>query len=618
MAKRPIRIGNCSGAIGDGIDQIYELAKSGAVDAITADYLAEFNLAWRAIELQSNPDGGFEPGFLDQLAWHDGDAARLVAQNNIKIVHNGGALNPRGLALATDKYFKGLGTSGVRVAWVEGDNVTLGVKEGTVGEIPHLDHAGISLESLDVEKLLSANAYTGQAGVVKALQEGADIVICGRCCDASTVMGLATWWHSWGSEQYDGLAGSLMAGHLIECGPYVTGGNYCGVDEIPEIHNMGFPIAEIASDGTTVITKVNGTNGAVTVDTCKGQLLYEIQGPNYLNPDVTAHIEGAQLEEIGKDRVMLTGIVGSAPPPTAKLAICLNGGWQAEISGFAAGLNIEFKFNQLKKGLLGKLNQADFSVISIEKYGTPPADPTSQKDCTVLFRILAQTPKKEAIHQLKQAIFYNGLQGYCGLHLSMDWRTLEPRMFVKYFPALISQAKLPLRVAFLDSEATFNLEPRSPTLCASQAPKQRSYETKATPPRIGQTTKRPFGDLVFARSGDKGGNANVGFWVRDEAAYSWLQSFLTIQRIKELLGNDWDNKYAVERCEFENLWAVHFVVKGILQEGVSSSSIIDGLAKSFGEFLRARDVDLPVEFVEREQQKRKDAVSKAGRGSLRL
>ncbi|KAI1267070.1 DUF1446-domain-containing protein [Xylariaceae sp. FL1019] len=618
MAKRPIRIANCSGAIGDGLDQIYELAKSGVVDAITADYLAEFNIAWRAIELQSNPEGGFEPGFLDQLAWHDGDAARLVAQNKIKIVHDGGALNPRALALATDKYFKSLGISGVRVAWVEGDNVMPGVRDGTVGEIPHLDHAGVSLQKLDVDKLLSANAYTGQAGVVKALQEGADIVICGRCCDASTVMGLATWWHSWGPEQYDELAGSLMAGHLIECGPYVTGGNYCGADEIAGIHDMGFPIAEIASDGTTVITKVEGTNGAVTVDTCKGQLLYEIQGPVYLNPDVTAHIEGAQLEEIGKDRVKLTGIVGSAPPPTAKLAICLEGGWQCEMSGFAAGLNTEFKFNQLKTGLLGKLNQSDFSVISIEKYGSPLADPKSQKDCTVLFRIFAQTPKKKAIQKVRQAILFNGLQGYCGLHLNMDWRTMEPRMFVKYFPALISQSKLPLRVAFLDSEATIDVEPRSANLCASEAPKQRSYETKASPPKIGQTTKRPLGDLVFARSGDKGGNANVGFWVRDAAAYSWLQSFLTIQRVKDLLGNDWDEKYTVERCEFANLWAVHFVVKGILQEGVSSSSIIDGFAKSFGEFLRARHVDLPVEYVEKEQGKRRDAVSKAGRGSPRL
>ncbi|KAI8626565.1 DUF1446-domain-containing protein [Xylariaceae sp. FL1651] len=618
MAKRPIRIGNCSGAIGDGIDQIYALAKSGAVDAITADYLAEVNLAWRAIELQSNPDAGFESGFLDQLAWHDGDAARLIVQNKIRIVHDGGALNPRGLALATDEYFKSLGFTEVKIAWVEGDDVTQKVKEGTVGKLPHLDHRNVSLQDAEIEKILSANAYTGQTGIVRALQEGADIVICGRCCDASPVMGLASWWHSWGPEQYNELAGSLMAGHMIECGPYVTGGNYCGVEEIPEIHNLGFPIAEIAADGTSVITKIEGANGAVTIDTCKGQLLYEIQGTNYLNPDVVADIESAQFQEVGKDRVSLAGIVGSAPPPTAKLAICLEGGWQAELSGFAAGLNTDFKFNQMKEGILKRVNKADFSVISIEKYGTPPPDPKSQKDCTVLFRIFAQAPEKEAMSQLKRAIFYNGLQGYCGLHLSLDWRTLEPRMFVRYFPALIPQAQLPLRVAFLHSDRTFTIEPRCEKNCASETPKQRNYEPQGAAPPVSKTVRRPLGDLVFARSGDKGGNANVGFWVRDEAAWGWLQSFMTSQRIKELLGNDWDDKYAVERCEFAHLWAVHFVVKGILQEGVSSSSIIDGLAKSFGEFLRARHVELPVDLVEREDKRRGDAVSRAGRGEVRM
>ncbi|KAI1332318.1 hypothetical protein F5Y16DRAFT_357485 [Xylariaceae sp. FL0255] len=619
MTKRPIRIGNCSGAIGDGIDQIYELAKSGAVDAITADYLAEFNLAWRAIELQSNPEGGFEPGFLQQLAWHNGDAARLVAQNKIKIVHDGGALNPKGLALATDKYFKSLSITSVKIAWIEGDNVTNEVKEGTVGQLPHLDHEGVLLQKAEVEKLLSANAYTGQAGIVRALEEGADIVICGRCCDASTVMGLATWWHSWKPDQYNELSGSLIAGHLIECGPYVSGGNYCGANEIPEIHNIGFPIAEIASDGTMVITKAEGTNGAITVDTCKGQLLYEIQGPNYLNPDVIAHIEGAKLEQVGKDRVKVMGIVGSAPPNTAKLAICLNGGWQAELFGFAAGLNTDYKFNQMKKGVLGKLNQADFLTISIEKYGVPPPDPKSQKDCTVMFRVFAQAPQKAVLEQIRQALFYNGLQGYCGLHLSMDWRTLEPRIFVRYFPALISpQSQLSLQVHFIGPDRIVRVEGRSEQDCVSRAPKQKSYDFQGTAPAVGRTVRRPLGDLVFARSGDKGGNANVGLWVREESAYYWLRSFMTIRRMKELLGDDWDDKHTIERCEFAHLWAVHFVVKGILQEGVSSSSLLDGLAKSFGEFIRARHVDLPAELVEKEDTRRREAVARAGRGQGRL
>ena len=606
-ARRPIRIGNCSGAIGDGIDQIYQLAKAGNIDAITADYLAEFNLAWRAIDLKTRPDLGYEANFLDQLSWKEGEAARLVAKSRIKIVHDGGALNPEGLAIATDKLFKSLGIVTVKIAWINGDNVTDQVKRGEYGQIKHLDTKGVTLQTSEIETMLSANVYTGQAAIVRALQEGADIVICGRCCDASPVMGLASWWHSWRHNEYDKLAGSLMAGHLIECGPYVTGGNFCGSAEIQDIHRLGYPIAEIAADGTCIITKSEGTNGAVTIDTCKAQLLYEIQGPTYLNPDVVADIEQAQLQSVGKDRVRLSGIIGSPPPLTAKLAICLLGGWQAELSGYCAGLDTEAKFNQMKTGVLREINSADFTTFSIERYGVPPPNPRSQRDCTVQIRMFAQSPKKEAMTQFKRAIFYNGMQGYCGLHLAMDWRTMEPRPYVKYFPALVSQTHVPLSVTFVDGKKLIKVPPKAKNDCVSEAPPQRTYEPASSYDKTSSTEIRPLGDLVFARSGDKGGNANVGFWVRDQTAWPWLQSFLSSAKLIELLGDDWNDAYSVERCEFGNLWAVHFVVKGILQDGVSSSSIIDGFGKSFSEFLRARHVSLPRDLVQQEQKKRSEA-----------
>lgn len=613
--QRPIRIGNVSGAIGDGIDQIYEIARSGNVDAITADYLAEFNIAWRSIELQTRPDLGYEPNFLEQLAWENGDAARLVAEKRIKIVHDGGALNPRGLAEAADSYFKSLGISHVKIAWVGGDNITEQVKSGKFSSVAHLDQQGVTLPESSIKDILSANVYTGQAGIVRALEEGADIVVCGRCCDASPVMGLASWWHGWDSEDYDRLAGSLIAGHLIECGPYVTGGNFCGAPEIKALYKLGFPIAEVAEDGNIVITKPPGTNGAVTIDTCKAQLLYEIQGQNYLNTDVIANIEHVRLEEAGTDRVRVSGIRGSAPPPTAKLAVCLLGGWQAELSGYCAGLDTDFKFQQMKDGVLRRINKDDFTTFSIEKYGSSQPDPRTQKECTVQVRIFAQAPDKEALAQVKRAIFYNGLQGYCGLHLGMDWRTLEPRMYVKYFPGLIAQSQVPLTVHFVNDKSgrSIGVLPRPASKCLASAPAQRSYEPKTALSYSGETVRRPFGDLVFARSGDKGGNANVGFWVRDAAAWPWLQSFLTSSRLIELLSDEWSDKFSVERCEFPNLWAVHFVVKGFLQDGVSSNSILDGFAKSFGEFLRARHVDLPKNLVQLEDQRRAEARARAGR-----
>jgi hypothetical protein len=605
--RRPIRIGNASGAIGDGIDQVYRLAKSGAVDAITADYLAEFNIAWKAIELQTQPQLGYEPNFLEQIAWENGDAARLIAQNKIKVVHDGGALNPKGLALKVDEYFKSLGLNEVKVAWVEGDDVTLRLKNGEFGnEVVHLDRAGVTLNPVK-ENILAANAYTGHAGIVRALQEGADIIICGRCTDASPVMGLAYWWHDWKDTDYDKLAGSLIAGHLIECGAYVTGGNYCGAPEIEKLHHVGYPIAEIAEDGTTLITKPEGSNGAVTVDTCKAQLLYEIQGPYYLNPDVIADTKDVKLEQVGSNRVKLSGVTGSMPPATTKLAICLLGGYQAEMSWYCAGLDVDYKFNLMKDQVLREINLSDFTTFSLEKYGSSRSDPQSQQECTVQFRAFAQAPTTAAMLQFRRAVFYSGMQGFCGLHLNMDWRTMEPKPYVRYFPALIAQSKIPLTVEFVGSGKQIQIACLSEDSSTTRIPAQPSYESETPLPLGSPTVRAPLGDLVFARSGDKGGNANVGFWVRDPSAYPWLKSFLTISKVIELLGNDWSDAYTVERCEFRNLWAVHFVVKGILQEGVSSSSILDGFAKSFGEFLRARHVDIPSEHLEREQKKRGQA-----------
>ncbi|KXJ90408.1 hypothetical protein Micbo1qcDRAFT_226340 [Microdochium bolleyi] len=614
--RRPIRIGNASGAIGDGIDQVYNLAKSGSVDAITADYLAEFNIAWKAIERQTRPELGYEPNFLEQLAWHEGDAARLLAEKGIKVVHDGGALNPIGLAEKVDEYFRSLGITSVRVAAVTGDDVTQRLRAGEFGSITHLNRAGTTLAPDQMGDVLAANVYTGQLGIVAALEAGADIVICGRCCDASTVMGLATWWHGWSpesSEYHQQLAGSLMAGHLIECGAYVTGGNFCGAQEIPQMHHLGYPIAEVDGSGVSIITKPPGTGGSVTVDTCKAQLLYEIQGPVYLNADVVADIEHAALEEVGKDRVRLSGIRGSAPPPTAKLAVCLRGGYQAEITGFCAGLDTDWKFGLMKEQIMRQIDTADFTTISITRFGSAKSNPRTQDECTVGIRMFAQSHDRNAFLKFRRAIFYNGMQGYCGLHLAMDWRTMEPKEYIRYFPSLIPQSDIPLTV-----HMTIHVKPLGAASCAASAPTQRQHTAPLLSNAYINTSSwvtRPLGDLVFARSGDKGGNANVGFWVRSPRAWTWLRSFLSSEKLGELLADDWDPRYVVERCEFAALHAVHFVVRDILQDGVSSSSVIDGFAKSFGEFLRARHVQMPADLVEEEDRRRASAI-KAARAKL--
>lgn len=447
------------------------------------------------------PDLGYEPHFLAQLAWNNGEAARLVAQKKIKIVHDGGALNPKGLAEQVVKYLKTQHIDSLRVAWVSGDNVTELIRRGKHGQFQHLDDKEKFIDGND-DAILAANVYTGQAGIVAALHAGADIVICGRCCDASPVMGLASWWHDWKTDEYDKLAGSLMAGHIIECGAYATGGNYCGAREIPRQYRVGYPIAEIEANGESTITKPLNSNGAVTVDTVKAQFLYEIQGSRYLNPDVIARIDHASLEEVGPDRVSMRGVTGTAPPPTAKLAVFTRGGFQAELAAFLVGLQIEDKLTMLKTQVLRELDPADYLTLDITPYGSVPTNPKSQAEATVMVRMFVQARTKEAIEKFRHAIFYNGMQGYCGLHLAMDWRTTEPKLFVKYFPALIDQRNLGLGVHFIGSSSSQILRVPPLTKVGDKFRGQESYETRnpINLSKSGPTVRGPLGMNFYSKS----------------------------------------------------------------------------------------------------------------------
>ena len=445
--------------------------------------------------MTDHPELGYESHFLEQLAWNDGAAARLVSEKGIKIVHNGGALNPRGLAEKVHGYLHSQAIPNLKVAWVAGDDLTNQVRESN-GSYKHLDVPGLEQRGND-SQLLAAVAYTGQSGITAALYAGADIVICGRCCDASPVMGLASWWHGWKSNEYDKIAGSLMAGHLIECGPYTTGGNYCGFKEIERQYQVGYPIAEVSDDGTSIITKPEGSNGAVTIDTIKAQFLYEIQGSYYLNPDVIAKIDEAQVEEVGPNRVRLAGIVGLPPPSTTKLAICLRGGYQAELSSYCVGLDIEDKVALMKSQVLRELDSSEFTAISIVPYGTAASNPKTQAESTVQIRFFVQAPTKLAIEKFKRAIFYNGMQGYCGLHLSMDWRTVEPRPFVRYFPALVNQNQIQLSVNMVGSTESSILVPE-PSVEYGVFTGQTSYESasKLDLGDFGLTVERPLGEII--------------------------------------------------------------------------------------------------------------------------
>ncbi|KAK6369433.1 hypothetical protein LTS17_009776 [Exophiala oligosperma] len=614
MGTRPVLVANCSGARGDPGYQMRRQATEGDVDFITGDYLAEMNLAENAVKMSEGKHDGWEPTAWDGLE----QTLDVLDQKRIKVIINGGSLNPSGLARKCQELIKEKGYN-LKVAYVYGDDLLSEVRSDLekTGALPkHLDSendkvslSASALALLDTrgKPIVSANAYLGARAIVKALELGADIIICGRVADASPVIGAAWYWHQWSDTDYDQLAGALIAGHLIECSAYVTGSNFSGFDEYPleTFLDLPFGIAEISEDGTSVVTKHENTKGLVNADNVKCQFLYELQGSTYLNSDVTAHVEDIRIEEISKDRVRLSNVKGSPPPPTTKLAIFYQGGFESQLllnaTGYATAkkwelMEMQFRYFLEKKGLLNKFQLFDFQVL-----GTPASNPQTQFSSTTYGRVLAQADSEALLYALLQTFSEFAMQHFSGFHLSLDTRTALPRPYLAFYPALYPQGSLSEGAAILDMEGKVIQTGEAGHPPQYQKLSQRdNYETKQPVDisSFGPTTEARLGDVVLARSGDKGANINIGLFVRKSQHYPWLQTFMTRARMQALMGEDWRDDYYIERMEFQNLLAVHFVIYGPLGRGVSSCRLLDALGKGFADYIRDKVVDIPRKFLE--------------------
>jgi hypothetical protein len=393
------------------------------------------NIAWNAITKQEFPDLGYEAGFLEQFE----ESIDVIRAKGIKVVTNAGALNTPSLTRRVQKLCDERGYDDLVVASVVGDDISDMLQDkdrmSRLG-LQHLDHKERQLADWEL-KPLCGNAYIGARGIRKALDKGADIVICGRVTDASPVIGTAAWWHRWTDQDYDQLAGALLAGHLIECGPYVCGANFSGFKEfMPGLVDLAFPIAEISSRGDCVITKPESRAGRVTKFTVIAQLLYELQGELYLNSDVVADLRGVRVEETGvTDRVRVSGAKGLPPPKTTKAIIAASGGFQAEAMFYINGLDVHEKAQMMKAQIAHAFKDDCFTKLSVELYGSPTSNPMSQQEGTVMLRVFAQARRKDDIGRDKfmKPIYALRMQSYPGKvdsfqHRSRTLSSLIPRL----------------------------------------------------------------------------------------------------------------------------------------------------------------------------------------------
>ena len=574
-----VRIGNSSGFYGDRLAAMREMLTGGELDYLTGDYLAELTMLILARDRAKSPDRGYAKTFLVQLE----ECLGLALDRGVRIVANAGGLNPAGLAQAVRELADRLGLS-VRVAHVEGDDLLPRAEELGFGAAAAATSGGGTP--------LAANAYLGAWGIVDCLNSGADVVVTGRVTDASVIVGPAAAHHGWSRTDYDQLAGAIAAGHVIECGAQATGGNYSffarDFPDLTALLRPGFPLAEIAPDGSSVITKHHGTGGAVTVDTVTAQLLYEITGARYANPDATLRIDTIDLSDDGPDRVRISGVKGEPPPPTLKVSLNSVGGFRNEMTLVLTGLDIEAKAALVRKQLESTLTVKP-AEMQWTLARTDHVDADTEEAASALLRCVVRDPDPANVgRQFSSAAVELALASYPGFTSTAP--PGDGQIYGVFHPAFVAATEVPHvavhadgnRVAIPAATETLELAAVGPFALPEPLP-------------FGETRRVPLGLIAGARSGDKGGSANIGVWVRTVDQWRWLVHALTVDKVRQLLPET--AELPVTRHVLPNLRAVNFVIEGILGQGVAYQARFDPQAKGLGEWLRSRHIDIPEELL---------------------
>ncbi|WP_179475877.1 acyclic terpene utilization AtuA family protein [Mycolicibacterium vinylchloridicum] len=556
-----MRIGNCSGFYGDRIAAMREMLTGGELDYLTGDYLAELTMLILGRDKMKYPERGYAKTFLTQLE----ECLGLARDRGVRIVANAGGLNPAGLADAVRALADRLGIP-ASVAHVEGDDL-----------LPRAADLGLGSP-------LTANAYLGAWGIADCLQAGADVVVTGRVTDASVVVGPAAAHFGWGRDDYDQLAGAVVAGHVIECGVQATGGNYAFFTEIADLAHAGFPLAEVYADGSSVITKHPGTGGQVSVGTVTAQLLYEIGGPRYANPDVTTRFDTIALADDGPDRVRISGVRGEPPPPSLKVSLNSIGGFRNAVTFVLTGLDVEAKAalvrSQLESALSVKPAEMGWTLAR-----TDHVDADTEEAASALLSCVVRDPDPKKVgRQFSSAAVELALASYPGFTSTAP--PGDGQVYGVFTAGYVPATEVAQVAVHPDGTRTD---------IASAASTLELADVEAPPlpqPRDpGPTRRLPLGTIAGARSGDKGGAANVGLWVRTDEQWRWLAHTLTVDALRELLPETQD--LPVSRHLLPNLRALNFVIDGILGQGVAYQARFDPQAKGLGEWLRSRHIDIP-------------------------
>ena len=596
MPKEAIRIANCSGFFGDRPSAAQEMVNGGPIEVLTGDWLAELTMLILSRIQNKNPQSGYARTFVDQMS----DVMNDCLEKEIKVISNAGGLNPKACAEAVQDIAQAQGLS-PSIAYIDGDNL--------IGRLPELIHSDNLLpfskghDLQNAETYITANAYLGCWGIVQALEDGADIIITGRVTDAAVVCGPAAWHHNWEKTDFDQLAGAVIAGHVIECGTQATGGNYSFFHEIKDRNaigstaRFGFPWADIAADGSCIIGKHEETGGIVNTETVISQLLYEIGGPKYLGPDVTARFDTVTVDNLEENRVQITGAKGEPPPNTLKVAMNKNGGFKNSFSVALTGIDIEDKaeFAQATFWDACPTNPSDFDSVTSKIIRTDKSDPETQEEATAIWKLTVKDNDERKVGRaFSDSMIHTVLAGIPGMY-AIGGGPTKATPFGIYQPALIPADLVAQNVHILDRETS---------IIDSETYETATLTVELEPTPVmptGPSVEIPIGEIIGTRSGDKGGNANLGIYVRNDDSWSWLDNTMTIEQLRKLLPET--QNFSIERYRFPKIRALNFVIHGLLEEGVAASTRQDPQAKALGEWLRAKVMPIPISIRQAKKEK---------------
>jgi hypothetical protein len=574
-ARPAIRIGNCSGFYGDRLSAMREMLEGGqagqGLDVLTGDYLAELTMLILGRDQLKDPTLGYARTFVRQVE----DCLGLALERGVKLVSNAGGLNPAGLVAKLQEIAAAQGLSPA-IARVDGDDV----------------------RSLRFEGALTANAYLGAFGIADALSAGADIVVTGRVTDASLVVGPAVAHFGWEPTAYDALAGAVVAGHVLECGAQATGGNFSGFRQMLSTGStsvgaqpLGFPLAEVHEDGSSVITKHAGTGGLVTVDSVTAQLMYEVQSTRYLGPDVTAHLDTIRLAGDGPDRVRISSVEGSAPPEQLKVGVNELGGHRNSVELVLTGLELEAKAAWVRAQLEPRLTA---SSVTWTLGPMPAPDADTEEGASTLLRCTVQDASPEPVGRaFSSATVELALASYPCFTMTAPPGPGTP--YGVYRAEYVDRGAVRHTVTYPDGHAVVIPDPPARGDNSVDELRPPAYEPR------GVTVRRPLGTFVHARSGDKGGDANLGLWVAHDGHESyddrvaWLLGRVTRAFVGDLLPET--APLPIEVFALPGLGGVNVVIHELLGRGVAASTRFDPQAKGLGEWARSRLVDIPEELV---------------------